>query len=188
MAERVDAGARVYADALFRAAEEAGRVAEVDRDLRFLTEALVEDRAVLRALLNPSLPAAARGRILGHMGRAAEPLARNALRLLADNGRLGLVVDMQLAFAELAAARERIVDVEITTAVELDDDLAARIERRVSEGTGLTARLERTVDPAIVGGLVLHARGVLVDASIKRQLDEIRRLLARSPLPRGSEA
>jgi len=45
-----------------------------------------------------------------------------------------------------------------------------------------------TVDPEIIGGLVLKARGVLLDASIRRRLEDIRRALIRTPLPVGSEA
>ena len=108
--------------------------------------------------------------------------------LLADNGRLSMIGDMAATFADMAAQEERIFDVEVTTAVSLDSAQAERIEQRIEKATGLKARIEARVDPTIIGGLVLRARGVLVDASVKRELDEIRRALINTPLPVGSEA
>ena len=63
-----------------------------------------------------------------------------------------------------------------------------QLQQRIEQATGLQARLEAQVDPAIIGGLVLRARGVLLDASVRRELDEIHRALITTPLPVGSEA
>jgi F-type H+-transporting ATPase subunit delta len=76
----------------------------------------------------------------------------------------------------------------VTTAVSLDSAQTERIEQRIEKATGLKARIDARVDPAIIGGLVLRARGVLLDASVKRELDEIHRALINTPLPVGSEA
>ncbi len=188
MAERIESGARVYAEALYRAAADAGRVHEVDRDLQGFTSALAESREVLSTLLNPQLPRDAKRRIVAQMLSDVEPLVRNAMLVLVDNGRLGLLQDVQVALAEMAALEERILDVEVTTAVGLDKEALAALEQRISGATGLRTRLTPKVDPAIIGGLVMRARGVLLDASIKRDLDDLRRALLQTQLPVGSEA
>ncbi len=188
MAERIESGARVYADALYRAAATAGRVAVVDRDLQTFTAALADSRQLLSALLNPQLPRDAKRRIVAQMLGNAEPLVRNAMLVLVDNGRFALVQDVQVSFAEMAALEQRILDVEVTTAVDLDKDALAALEKRISGATGLRTRLTPQVDPAIIGGLVMRARGVLLDASVKRDLDDLRRALLQTPLPVGSEA
>ena len=108
--------------------------------------------------------------------------------LLISNGRLPMLLDLQAVFAEMAAEAEQILDVELTTAVALDDEQVGEIERRISGATGVHARLTARVDPQIIGGLVLKARGVLLDASVKRELDNLRRALVNTPLPVGSEA
>jgi F-type H+-transporting ATPase subunit delta len=188
VADRAETGARVYAEALHRAAVAAGRVPEVDRDLRELLEALAENRQALATLLNPQIPVDSRRRIIAGMMKDGDPLARNAIMVLSDNGRLSMVRDVVMVFAEMAAQEERILDIEVTTAVSLDSAQTERIEQRIEKATGLKARIDARVDPAIIGGLVLRARGVLLDASVKRELDEIHRALINTPLPVGSEA
>jgi F-type H+-transporting ATPase subunit delta len=188
MAERVDPGARVYANALHGAAAEADRVAGVDRDLAELTLALAESRPLRRALFNPELPHAAKHRIVTRLLDQSDELLRNALLVMIDNGRLALLPDLQVAYAELAAEEERILDVDVTTAVPLDKAEVEALEKRVADALGMDARVHARVDPAIIGGLVLQARGVLLDASIRRRLQELRRTLISTPLPIGSEA
>ena len=188
MAERVDPGARVYANALHGAAAEADRVAGVDRDLAELTQALAESRPLRRALFNPELPHAAKHRIVTRLLDQSDELLRNALLVMIDNGRLALLPDLQVAYAELAAEEERILDVDVTTAVPLDKAEVEALEKRVADALGMDARVHARVDPAIIGGLVLQARGVLLDASVRRRLQELRRTLISTPLPIGSEA
>jgi F-type H+-transporting ATPase subunit delta len=88
----------------------------------------------------------------------------------------------------MAAVRERIIDVDVTTAVPLTQEQLSAIEQRIGDATGLRARVNPEVDDAIIGGLVLRARGVLLDASVQRRLAELRRLLENAPLTVGSEA
>ena len=188
MAERVDPAAHVYASALHQAAVEAGRVREVDRDLRALLSSLGEQPVVLRALINPGLPREAKHRILGRLMQGGEPLARNAVLVLSEHGRLVLLVDLQRAYADLAAASDQILPVTVTTAVELSQKELDALGKRISDAVGRTAEITATVDPDLIGGLVLRARNVLVDASVKRRLEELRRTMIRTPLPVGSEA
>jgi F-type H+-transporting ATPase subunit delta len=188
MSERIEQAARVYAQALYEAATDADRVEAVDRDFQALLATLAENRSVLRTLLNPRLPTEARNRIVAGLTRNADPLVRNGLMVLAEKGRLSLIHDVQIAFRELAAVEERVLDVEITSAVPLAAPQVDELERRISSATGLTARLSASVDPSIIGGLVIRARGVLLDASIRRELDNLRRTLITTPLPTGSQA
>jgi F-type H+-transporting ATPase subunit delta len=188
VAERLESGARVYAEALHRAATAAGRIVEVDADLREFVQSLAENRQALATLLNPQLPVDSRKRVIVGMMKDSDPLARHAVMLLADNGRLSMIGDVAAAFADMAAREEKILDIEVTTAVPLDQAQSESIEQRIEKATGLKARVEARVDPSIIGGLVLRARGVLMDASVRRELDEIRRAMINTPLPVGSEA
>lgn len=188
MAERIDPAARVYAEALYGAAREAGRAREVDRDFRGLLSELSENRLLLGALANPAIPRDAKKRVIVRLLEQSEQLLRNAVLVLADHGRVSLIADAASAYAELVAAEDRILTVEVTTAVALDDSQVDALRERVSAAVGHEARVVATVDPDIIGGLVLKARGVLLDASIRRRLDDIRLALIRTPLPVGSEA
>jgi F-type H+-transporting ATPase subunit delta len=188
MAVQVDPAARVYARALHEAAGAAGRVHEIDRDLQALVASLGESPIVLRALVNPALPGEGKRRILVGLLEGSDPLARNAVLVLAGHGRLPLLVDLVSAYSELAADDDQILPVEVTTAVPLEKAELDALEARISKAVGRRAQLTATVDPSLIGGLVLRARNVLVDASVKRRLEELRRALIRTPLPVGSEA
>jgi F-type H+-transporting ATPase subunit delta len=188
VAEHIEPAARVYAAALYDAAQDAGRTREVDNDFRGLLGALSENRLLLGALANPAIPREAKKRVIARLLDASEPLLRNAAFVLADHGRVSLIADTASAYAELVAAEDRILTVEVTTAVALDDSQVDALRDRVSAAVGYEARIVATVDPEIIGGVVLKARGVLLDASVRRRLEDIRRALIRTPLPVGSEA
>jgi F-type H+-transporting ATPase subunit delta len=188
VAERIDPAARVYAEAVYEAAREAERTREVDRDFRTLLTELGENRLLLHSLANPAIPREAKKRVLARLLDGAEPLLRNAALVLTDRGRVTLIADTAVAYAELVAAEDRILTVEVTTAVALEDAQVDALRERVSAAVGHQAKVVATVDPEIIGGLVLKARGVLLDASIRRRLEDIRQALIRTPLPVGSEA
>jgi len=180
MADRVDPAGRVYANALHQAATEAGKVQDVDRDLEGFISALGENEVLLRALVNPALPREAKRRVLARVLDQADPLARNAVLVLADHGRLELLVDMQTAYAELAAEDEQILKVELTTAVELEKKDLDALTKRITEAVGRQAQVTATVDPNLIGGLVLKAGSLEVDSSVRGRLDRLRRDLAHA--------
>ena len=188
MAERIEPAARVYAEALYGAGRDAERTREIDSDFRALLAELGENRLLLQALANPAIPGEAKKRVLGQLLQESQPLLRNAALVLTDRGRVNLLADTASAYAELVAAEDRILTVEVTTAVPLDDAQVDALRERVSAAVGHEAKVVATVDPDIIGGLVLRARGVLLDASIRRRLEDIRLALIRTPLPVGSEA
>ncbi len=81
----------------------------------------------------------------------------------------------------LLAARERVLEVELTTAVELSDGEAQEIVRRIEEAAGRRVEATRSVDPDLIGGLVLQAGSRRVDASVRGRLNQLREeLLVRS--------
>jgi F-type H+-transporting ATPase subunit delta len=188
VSDQLDPAAQVYAEALHQAAVEGGRVEAADQTLERLVKTLSANPDLTAALANPRLPAEAKLRIADGLMRDGEPLARNAVAVLIRNGRLGLLIEMQSAYAELAAATEQILDVEVTTAVPIGEDQLELLRSRIAAAVGGTPRLSTTVDPDILGGLVLRARGVLVDDSVRRHLQDLRQALIRVPLPVGSEA
>jgi F-type H+-transporting ATPase subunit delta len=188
VAERIEPAARVYAGALYDAARDAGRTREVDGDLRALLDGLSDNRLLLQALANPAIPRDAKKRMLTQLLQESDQLLRNAALVLTDHGRVNLIADMASAYAELIAAEDRILTVEVTTAIALEDAQVDALRERVSAAVGQDAKVVATVDPEIIGGLVLRARGVLLDASVRRRLEDIRQALIRTPLPVGSEA
>jgi F-type H+-transporting ATPase subunit delta len=172
---------RIYAKALFDAAKDAGRLARVREELSDFVAA-VEQVPELRELLrNPQLdPRAKSGALEAVLGDADE-LVRNFLLLLAEKGRAGQVEEIQREFERLALAEERRLEVELTTAVELDGKEERRIVEQIERATGRKVDATRKVDPDLIGGVVLRAGSLRVDASVRGRIERLRQeLVTRS--------
>ena len=172
---------RVYAEALFDAAGDQGRLAEVREQLGDFVDA-VESSDELRSLLrNPQIePHVKRDALAAALGQA-EPLVRNFLLLLAEKGRIAEIADVRAELERLIARQERILELDLTTAVELSDDEAARVVKQIEEASGRRVEATRRVDPSIIGGIVIQAGSQRLDASVRGRLDQLgQELTARS--------
>jgi F-type H+-transporting ATPase subunit delta len=168
---------RTYARALFEAAKEEGRLDGVHEQLADFV-ATVDEVGELRAVLeSPELDSRAKAALLDQVLGDADELVRNFVRLLAEKGRAGELDEIAREFEALVAQDQGILDVELTTAVELSqqefDDLVAR----VGQASGREVRASRAVDPTLVGGLVLQIGSRRLDASIRGRLDRLRQEL-----------
>jgi F-type H+-transporting ATPase subunit delta len=171
--------ARTYARALMQAAgTDAARVAdELDAFAAIATDAPVE----WEALTAPAVGNRVRKATIDQLMADAHQLVRNVLKVMADNGRLEESVELAASFRSLVHEQERQLDVYVTSAIEFDEELASRLEQRLSAGTGKQVRLHRSVDPDIIGGLVVRHGDTLVDTSLRGRLDQLRLTLSRAP-------
>jgi len=168
---------RVYANALFEAAQGQGKLEPVGEQLAQLVEA---ERAVpeLRELLrNPQLDPRARRAALEDVLGGTEELLRNFLLVLSDKGRAGQLEEIAAEFERLVAEAEGIVHAELTTAVELSDDEAQKLLEQIEQASGRKVEATRTVDPDLIGGIVLQVGSHRLDASVRGRLDRLRRQL-----------
>jgi F-type H+-transporting ATPase subunit delta len=136
-----------------------------------------ELRSVLR---NPQLESSAKAAILADLAGDEEPLLANFLQLTAEKGRAGELEEIAREFERLMAREERRLTVELTTARELSDDEAAAILRQIEEAAGRTVEATRSVDPGLVGGIVLQAGSLRVDASVRGRLERLRNELIKT--------
>jgi len=178
-----DPAAQVYARALFQAAQEEGRLDAVHRDLGDAVASLGSSPELVRVLFNPAVDPTAKARVLKRMTDMADPLVTRSLLVLLDHGRLGLMPDLQEAFDELYREATDRIEVRLTTAIPIEDGVADILRRRLEQETGQTVALTRVVDPEILGGVVLRVRDSLVDASVRRRLESLRRSLQQTRLP-----
>jgi len=136
-----------------------------------------ELRAVLR---NPQLEPSAKSAILADLSGDEEPLFANFLQVVAEKGRAGELEDIAKEFERLMAREERRLTVELTTARELTDDEAHAIVTQIEKAAGRKVEATRTVDPALLGGIVLQAGSYRADASVRGRLERLRQTLVRS--------
>jgi F-type H+-transporting ATPase subunit delta len=168
---------RIYANALFEAAKEQGRIEEVRDELRAFADA-VEQVPELRALLeNPELDSRVKSEALASVLAESDELVRNFVRLVVEKGRTDEFAAMMRELDALVATEEGILDVELTTAVELSDEEATKILGQIEEVSGRRLRASRRVEPALIGGFVLQAGSYRADASVRGRLERLRREL-----------
>jgi len=172
---------RMYARALFESAQEQGKLAEVHEQLGDFV-AMVEEVPELGAVLaNPELDTATKTAVLDDVLGGADVLVRNFLRLVAEKGRSGEIVEIARELNELVAKQDRVLQVELTTAFELSDDEARGILKQIEQASGRSVEATRSVDPDLVGGIVLQAGSLRLDASVRGRLERLRHdLVTRS--------
>ena len=172
--------ARTYARALFGAAKDEGRIQRVRDELATFVEA-VEDVPELKSLIrNPELDSQTKASALDAVLEDADELIRNFVRVVTEKGRADQLDEIAREYEALVAAEEQILSVELTTAYELSDDEAAAIVKQIEEASGQRVEAARTVDPDLIGGLVLKAGSLEVDSSVRGRLDRLRRDLAHA--------
>ena len=168
---------RMYARALFDAAKEQGRLNGVRTELADFVSA-ANDVPELRELLrNPQLDPRAKVSMVEELLGETDELVRNFLILVVQKGRGGELDGIQREFERLVAQEERRLTVALTTAYELSDDEAAGIVAQIERAAGRRVEATRSVDPELIGGLVLQAGSLRVDASVRGRLDRLRQEL-----------
>ncbi|MFL5951296.1 MAG: F0F1 ATP synthase subunit delta [Gaiellaceae bacterium] len=170
---------RTYAEALFEAAKDAGRLQRVSEDIADFAAA-VHDVPELRATLrNPQLEQGTKIAVLDDLVGDGDVLFRNFLRVVAEKGRIGSIEEIAREFDRLLAREERRLNVELTTARELSDDEARELLQQIEQTSGRTIEATRRVDPGLIGGFVLQAGSMRVDASVRGRLEGLRQELVR---------
>lgn len=135
----------------------------------------VQEVDELRSLLeNPEADSRLKGDVLARIAAGADELVVNFARLLAEKGRAGELPQVVDELDALVAAEERVLEVELTTAQELSDEFFQTVVARIEEASGRTVQATRTVDPELIGGIVLQAGSMRVDASVRGRLERLR--------------
>ena len=169
---------RVYARALFEAAKEGSKLEEVAADLAALAAALDEVPELASFLRNPQVDPPAKAALLYELTEGGEKLVRNFVRLAAEKGRAGQLAEMNAELEALVAREQNRLTVELTTAHELSDEEARSIVDKIQEAAGRSVDATRSVDPDLIGGIVLDIGSFRADGSVRGRLERLRHELA----------
>ena len=169
---------RTYAQALFDLAQEQDRLDVVREELTDFVATLHEVPELDALLRNPQLDPATKSDVLDKVTADSDELVRNFLRVVAARGRGGQIEEIVREFDALYAAEEQVLNVELATAYELSDDDAREIISQIEKSSGRTVEAKRSVEPDLIGGIVLKAGSLRVDSSVRGRLNRLRRELA----------
>jgi F-type H+-transporting ATPase subunit delta len=169
---------RTYAQALFDLAKEQDRLDVVREELTDFVATLHEVPELDALLRNPQLDPATKSDVLDKVTADSDELVRNFLRVVAARGRGGQIEEIVREFDALYSAEEQVLNVELATAYELSDDDAREIISQIEKASGRTVEAKRSVEPDLIGGIVLKAGSLRVDSSVRGRLNRLRRELA----------
>jgi len=171
---------KTYATALFEAAKEKGRLDPVRDELRAFLDSVDEIPELRELLLSPQVDPSQKADALRAILADGDELIRNFLLLVTEKGRAAELHEIAREFEALVAAEEGILDVELTTAVELSEDEATKLLGQIEHVSGRRLRASRRVDSTLIGGFVLQAGSHRADASVRGRLEGLRRQLTGS--------
>jgi len=171
---------RMYARSLFQAAREQDKLDVVNRELGEFTAAIADVPQLRNVLSNPELDRADKAAVLGEILGDADELTRNFVLLVTEKGRATELEEIYRELEALIDAEQRRLTVELTTAFELSDEEADSILKKIQAASGREVEATRKVDPSLIGGIVLQAGSMRVDASVKGRLDRLRGALSKA--------
>lgn len=164
-----------YATALFELARDEKQLETVGTSLAALRQALAESAEFRELTTSPLI---ARDDAVKAVDATAgamrlDPLTTNFLGVLAHNRRLGQLGAVIRAFNMLAAAHRGETTAEVTSAHALSDDQVAALKTNLRTRLGRDVAVDLSVDPAILGGLVVKVGSQMIDGSIRTKLNTL---------------
>jgi F-type H+-transporting ATPase subunit delta len=172
--------AEVYSRALFEVAQEHGVLDRVHDELGEFAEALDSDRNLQVFFFSPYFSSEEKRDGVGRVVTDADPRLVNFLMLLAERHRMPALFRIRRAFDALWAEENRLLAVTVTSAVELDQELVQDIGRRIEQQSGRRVELSAIVDPDVLGGLVVRVGNMVLDATVRNRLEQLRKQVAKA--------
>lgn len=169
-----------YATALFQIAEAEGALDRVSDELFRFSKAVEQNHELRTALTDIAIPAERKEAVLNDLlGERASPHTMNIVGFVVSQGRARDLSEIVESLARLAAeSREKVLG-EVRTAVELDDDLKRQLAEALGKATGKQVDLKVLVDPSVVGGIYAKVGDQVIDATIRRRLQDLKEELAK---------
>jgi F-type H+-transporting ATPase subunit delta len=172
-----------YARSLFELAQDGKLADEIGKDLAGIAEVLRTNPTFQAFLRDPGISRVERTRVIDNVLKPkVNPLVANFLGVLNAHGRLGLLEQIASAYSDLQDEASGKIEVDVTTAQKLSADELEQVRMKVSAALKKDAVIHQYVDESIIGGLVLRVEDKLIDASVRSQLETMKRqLLAARP-------
>jgi F-type H+-transporting ATPase subunit delta len=172
--------AEVYARALFEAAKDDGVLDRAHDELGQFADALDEDRDLQVFLFSPYFSSEEKKDGIRRIVSDADERVLNFLELLAERHRMPALFRVRRIFDGLWAEENKLLPVVVTSATELDAGLVEDIGKRIEEQTGRRVELSSNVDPDVLGGLMVRVGNMVLDATVRNRLEQLRKQVAKA--------
>jgi F-type H+-transporting ATPase subunit delta len=172
--------ARVYARSLFEVAQEQEKLDEVRDQVGEFADALSESRELQTFFFSPYFSTEEKKQGLDTAVEGAEDIVSNFLAVLIENHRMPALFRIRRELDGMWREVNQLLPVQITSAVELDEAVTKQIGDEIGRQTGRTVELTSTVDPDVLGGIIVRVGNSILDASIRTRLERLRKQVARA--------
>ena len=172
--------ATVYARSLFEVAQERDVLDDVREQIGQVADALDETRDLQVFFFSPYFSTEEKKDALGKLLDGADPAVSNFLELLVEKHRMPAIFRIRRELDRLWEQANQLLPVTITSAIELDSSTVDGIAKAIGDQTGRRVELTTTVDPDVLGGIVLRVGNSILDASIRNRLEQLRRQVAKA--------
>ncbi len=170
----------VYADTMFNAANDAGgadEVVAVRNQMAHLRHLIYADMDLSIALTDVSYTPEQRYGLAKAVFSDCETALCETLAVMAEQGDTDLLGQVFHAYEDVMASALKLCVVDVTTVVPLDDKLRELINKKAEAELGCSAVLNESIDPSILGGIIMSVNGMRIDASVLSQLNHARYVL-----------
>jgi F-type H+-transporting ATPase subunit delta len=173
--------ARRYAKALLTMGKEDAHYKEYGEGLSGFAHLLEREPELRDALLNPIHSREDRRKLLLRMIELLQlpPMVANLLQLLLDKHRLNVVDGVAQAYQEMVDEVENVSRARVKAAIILDDATRDRLRRTLEKMTGRTVVMEVEEDPSIIGGIVAKVGDLVLDGSVRTQINSLKESLIK---------
>ena len=172
--------AEVYARALFEAAQGRGAIDAVRDQLAAFVDALHGNRNLMIFFFSPYFSAQEKKEGLRRALSDADETFMQFLEVLLTHHRMPVIFAIKDRYERFWRDEKKLLPVEVTSAVGLDSQLVDSLGDRIGQQTGREVELVSRVDPEILGGIVLRVGNFVLDASIRNQLNQLRKQVAQA--------
>ena len=172
--------AEVYSRALFEVAKDSDVLDRVHDELGQFADALAEDRNLQVFFFSPYFSSEEKKEGVTRIVTDADQRLVNFLQLLAERHRVPALFRIRRSFDSMWAEENKLLPVTVTSAVELDESLVQDIGRSIEEQTGRRVDLSSNVDADVLGGLMVRVGNMVLDATVRNRLEQLRKQVARA--------
>jgi F-type H+-transporting ATPase subunit delta len=170
--------AQVYGRSLFQVAQEQGKVNVLREQLGQFADALEQNRELKLFFFSPYFSTAEKQQALGGLLEGADDVFVEFLKLLIENHRMPVIFRVRRAYGRLWDEANRVLPVQVTSAIELDEATTRSIGASIGQSTSRKVTLSTHVNPDILGGIVVRVGNSILDASIRSRLEQLRKQVA----------
>jgi F-type H+-transporting ATPase subunit delta len=172
--------AQVYARSLFEVAKEHDKLDVVREQLGEIADTIAESHDLQVFFFSPYFSTDEKVEGLRSALQDADESVVNFLDLLIEKHRMPALFRIRREFDALWEEENRLLPVQVTSAIELDESTVKQIGDAIGKQTGRRIELTSEVDPGILGGIVLRVGNSILDASIRNRLEKLRKQVVKA--------